>query len=125
MGCPVQIYTGSKSTETEADFVLYKNDKRNIENVLLVIEAKRPDKDIKNPQYLGQVRSYANVLKPPYYVITNGKGIQVWQFNNPANDQIVVDIKIDDLDKEWTNLYKYISKKATIKRKNLLNKHII
>jgi len=37
----------------------------------------------------------------------------------------VVDIKIDDLDKEWTNLFKYISKKATIKRKNLLNKHII
>lgn len=117
IGYKVDMYKGSKSVKTEADFVVFNGLKRNPEDVLLVIEAKNSNKDITQ-DHIKEARSYATELMPAYYVITNGRKIKVFQYNGSlAPDALVMDFKQSNLSENWDKLYRRICKDATVKRK--------
>ena len=85
--------------------------------MLLIIEAKSSDKDIK-PYDKKQAGSYARELLPACYVVTNGKMIYVISFNRMR----ILDSEIMSFDKNmlkdvWKDFYRCVGKKATVKAK--------
>ncbi|MBL0210443.1 MAG: type I restriction enzyme HsdR N-terminal domain-containing protein [Holophagaceae bacterium] len=80
-GFPIEIIVGSKRTVAEADFVLFGGRNRSMNNALLVIEAKRTTKRVKD--HVSQARSYAMFMGTPYYMVTNGDDILVFCYQSP------------------------------------------
>lgn len=80
-GFPIEIIVGSKRTVTEADFVLFDGRNRSMDNALLIIEAKRTTKRVKD--HVSQARSYAMFMGTPYYMVTNGDDILVFCYQSP------------------------------------------
>lgn len=120
IGYTIKIYEGVHKTKKQADVVLFNGTSREIEDVLLVIEAKEGDKGI-TVDNIEQARFYAQRLLPACYVITNGQQIIVFKFNGMLyQDERVIDFDRSMLRENWENLYKHISKKAAIDRKSWL-----
>jgi hypothetical protein len=117
IGYSVEMFKGVQRIKTEADFVVFNGLSRNKEDVLLVVEAKKSDKGI-TVDHIGQAKSYAQELLPAYYIVSNGQQIIVFQFNAMlAPDERVMDFDRSQLRGKWEDLYNYVSKEATIKRK--------
>ena len=117
IGYPVKMFEGVRQTTKQADVVLFNGASRNIDDVLLVVEAKDSKKGI-TVDHIGQAKSYAQALLPACYVVTNGHQIIVFQFNGMIyQDERVMDFDRSMLDVMWGKLYNYISKEATIQRK--------
>jgi len=117
IGYPVEMFKGVQKIKTEADFVLFNGPGREKRDVLLIIEAKESDKVITS-DHIGQAKSYSQELLPSCYVVTNGLQTNVFQFNGMlAPDAYVMDFGQPMLSEKWDDLYRYISKEATIKRK--------
>jgi len=121
IGYPVKLFKGVQKTTTEADFAIFKGPDRDEKNVLLVIEAKKSEKGI-TVDHISQAKSYAQALLPACYIVTNGQEIKVYQFNGMlAPDDCVMNFDRTDLKEKWPELYGYISKEATLKRKEWLS----
>jgi len=121
IGYPVKMFKGVQKTTTEADIVVFKGPDRDEKNVLLIIEAKKGDKGI-TVEHIAQAKSYAQELLPACYVVTNGQEIKVYQFNGMlAPDDRVMDFDRIELKENWPELFGYISKEATLKRKEWLS----
>jgi len=121
IGYPVKMFKGVQKTTTEADFAIFKGPDRDEKNVLLVVEAKKSDKGI-TVEHISQAKSYAQELLPACYVVTNGQQIKVYQFNGMlAPDDCVIDCDRVELKERWSELHGYISKEATLKRKEWLS----
>jgi len=118
IGYPVEMFKGVQRTKTEADFVLFNGPTREKMDVLLIIEAKNNDKGI-TVDHIGQAKSYAHELLPACYIITNGQEIKIFQFNGMlVPDELVMDLDRSLLSDAWAELYGYVSKEATIRRKS-------
>jgi hypothetical protein len=122
IGHPVNMFKGVKRIKTEADFVVFKGPGRELEDVLLVIEAKNSDKDI-SWDHIGQAKSYAHELLPACYIITNGEKIKVFRFSGSLfPDKLLMDFERSMLVEKWDDFYGYASKNATVQRKlHLIN----
>lgn len=122
IGHPVNMFKGVKRIKTEADFVVFKGPGRELEDVLLVIEAKNSDKDISG-DHIGQAKSYAHELLPACYIITNGQKIKVFRFSGSLfPDRLLMDFDRSMLVEKWDDFYGYASKNATMQRKlHLIN----
>lgn len=117
IGHPIKMFKGVKKIKTEADFVVFKGPSRELEDVLLVVEAKKSDRDITS-DHIGQAKSYAHELLAACYIITNGQQIKVYWFSGTLlPDRLVADIDRSNLCNKWADLYGYASKEATIHRK--------
>jgi hypothetical protein len=120
IGYPVEMFIGTRRTKTEADLVLFNGRSRERKDALLIVEAKKSDKDIKE-DHIEQAKSYAQVLMPACYIVTNGMKIQVFLFNGSlAPDECILDFDRSMLIEKWGELYQGVSKKATVLRKNKL-----
>ena len=120
IGYPVEMFIGTKRTKTEADLVVFNGQSRERKDVLLIIEAKKSDKYIQE-DHIAQAKSYAQVLMPACYIVTNGLRIEVFLFNGSlAPDECVMDFDRSILIEKWDGLYHNASKKATVLRKNKL-----
>ena len=120
IGYSIMVFSGGRKTETEADLVAFNGSKREKDNVLLVVEAKKAKKNVKGItiDQIGQIRDYAKELLPACYIITNGQKIMVFRFNGGQyRDKQVMDFDRSMLAEKWLDLYDYASKKATIQRK--------
>jgi hypothetical protein len=123
MECPVKITMGASSDKSKrADFAVFNGPGRDKNDVLLTIESKIRDiaeKDIE------EAKSYAKVLLPAYYLVTNAKQLIVFSFNGMKVDHSIA-MKFDAsmLKEKWKDLYRCISKEATISRKiDMQNKY--
>ncbi|WP_338441180.1 type I restriction enzyme HsdR N-terminal domain-containing protein [Synechococcus elongatus IITB4] len=124
IGYGVEIFKGVQKTKAEADFVIFNGRERTKENILLVVEAKKSDKGI-NVDHIGQARSYAQELFPACYIVSNGQQIIVFQFNGGlAPDERVLELERSELEQRWEELFKYVSKEATLQRKEWMQKKI-
>ena len=111
------MFEGVKKTTKEADFVLFNGASREKSDVLLIIEAKKGGKGI-TVDYIDQAKSYARELLPACYIITNGQQIIVFQFNGMIyQDERIMDFDRSNLNTMWEDLYKYVGKESTFKRK--------
>lgn len=117
IGHPVTMFKGVSKTIAEADFVLFNGVNKEEGSALLVVEAKKPGKGISS-DHIGQAKSYAQVLLPACYLVSDGQQIVVFQFNGMRiPDEKVMDFDRLELQNKWNDFYNYVSKKATIKRK--------
>ncbi len=124
IGWPVEMFKGVQKTKKEADFVVFNGTISARENPLLVVEAKKSDKGI-TIDYIGQARSYAQVLFPACYIVSNGQQMMVFQFNGMLiPDECVMDFDRSELHDKWKDLYNYTSKTATIHRKLWMEERI-
>jgi len=124
MGYPVKMFKGVQKTTKEADVVVFNGPGRGKKDVLLLIEAKKSDKGISVDQ-IGQAKSYAQELLPACYIVSDGQQIKVFQFNGMlVPDECVMDFARLELKERWEALYKYVSKEATIKRKQWMEDQI-
>jgi len=120
IGYSITQYRGSRRIETEADIVAFNGPKKDKDDVLLVVEAKKAKKGITGitSDAIGEAGDYAQSLFPEFYVITNGQKILVFRFNGgKIPDEKVMDFERHLLVEMWEDLYKYVSKQATLKAK--------
>ncbi len=87
---PVMFREGRNSRpgrKPEADFVVYADKPHCRASALLVVETKRP----KEPLGQGreQAESYAQNLRTPLYILTNGHDIEVWQLQIVGESELV------------------------------------
>jgi hypothetical protein len=120
IGYPVEMFIGTRRTKTEADLAIFNGRSRERKDALLIIEAKKSDNDIKE-DHIEQAKSYAQVLTPACYIVTNGIRIKVFLFNGSlAPDECILDFDRSMLIEKWDELYQCVSKKATVLRKHKL-----
>jgi hypothetical protein len=114
-GFPIEIVVGSKRTVAEADFVLFDGRNRSMDNALLVIEAKRTGKRVKD--FISQARSYAMFMGAPYYMVTNGDDILVLHYQSPIEaDRVVFTGHRATLKENYNDLYRLIGKPNAVSK---------
>lgn len=118
MGYPIEAMKGAKKEKPkQADVVLFKDRGRDLNDVLLLVEAKSMDKDIAVKDKK-QAESYVIQLKPPVYIVTNGKMIYVIAFNQmKTQDSEIMSFDKSMLKDVWKDFYRRVSKIATVKAK--------
>ncbi|WP_104992435.1 type I restriction enzyme HsdR N-terminal domain-containing protein [Deinococcus sp. NW-56] len=112
-GFPVDIVVGVRKTRAEADFVLFDGDRREVGNVLLVVEAKRTGKRLTD--HVAQARSYAMFLHSPYYLLTNGDDLRVFLYRSPIEADVeVYNSHRNALRENFADLYRLIGRAAVV-----------
>lgn len=95
---PVNFQQGRKKRpgrKPEADFVVYAERPFDRTNSLIVVEAKRSDESLSNGR--GQGESYAQNLRAPILLMTNGVRIQIWQMQISTESALVLDCSVSDI----------------------------
>lgn len=118
-GFPVDIVVGVRKTRAEADFVLFDGSRREVGNVLLVVEAKSSGKRLSD--HVAQARSYAMFLHSPYYLLTNGDELRVFLYRSP----IEADVEVyrghrSTLRESFSDLYRLIGRSAVVEYRRSL-----
>jgi hypothetical protein len=114
IGHSLSVYQGVKKTNVQADFVLFEGNTRGSGNALVVIEAKRPGKKLTDDD-VGQARSYAFALSVPYYLLTNGDEIRLYQFRaGMQQDVLLSTFHRRELRSRWLELYQRLHRGAIV-----------
>jgi hypothetical protein len=122
VGFPVQMFEGTRRVNKEADFVLFNGANRTIDDVLLIVEAKKTER-ILTEDAVGQARAYAMWLSTPYYIVSNGDEVRVYLFRGAVQpDVMLMTFKRGDLRQNWGKLYQTVGKQAIIEHKEKLSK---
>lgn len=100
----VEVQVGRQRASGIADWVVYKYPGK----PFLVIEAKEPNQML-TVAVKEQARSYAYGLSAPFYMLTNGKEIQIYE--RKVDDDIqVVSLNVKDISQNWAVLEQVIGK---------------
>jgi hypothetical protein len=125
IGCPVTMYQGVTAIKKQADVAAFNGKNRKLEHSLILVEAKLFGKLIKE-EMIGQARSYALNLTTPFYVVTNGVEIHVYQnLNGSYPDSLLMLFPRMQLQENWTALYQRLNKAAVIDHKKRLAKSLL
>lgn len=88
-GHVIQQISGSISRRMEADFVLFSSASRQVDDALMVVEAKRPGvRDFA--RYAAQARSYAMSVGAPLLLVTNGDEIRIYFYRGPLLAEVLL-----------------------------------
>jgi hypothetical protein len=102
IGVPV----GRQKVAGIADWVVFKNQ---TEKPFLVIEAKEQSQKLNNAVQ-EQARSYAYALNAPYYMLTNGKEIIVFE-RKVDDDMCLFSLSVNNLPNQWQVIEQAIGKR--------------
>jgi hypothetical protein len=108
MRVPTNVHAGRQVMTAEADWVVYAQNFSEAKRPVFVIEVKRSSQ-ILDSSVIEQARSYAFALNTVAYMVTNGKGIRVFERGVPE-DKPVMAFKIAELPEKWTTLSTYITR---------------
>jgi hypothetical protein len=97
----VQVRVGRQIVKGEADWVVRRDGKP-----FLVVEAKEPGVTLDDAVQ-EQTRSYAFALKAPYYMVTNGKALRLYQLG-VEEDEALVSCSVNGLAQCWQRLEFYL-----------------
>jgi hypothetical protein len=89
---PVEVPIGRQRVSGTADWVVYNHQQG---KPFLVIEAKEPNQQLNN-FVQDQARSYAFALSAPFYMLTNGKEVMVFE-RKIDDDVCVLALSVKDL----------------------------
>lgn len=104
---PVSLTVGRQTVTGNADWVLWSTDVDSSTRLAqVVIEAKRSSERLSK-EVQEQARSYALGLNAPYYVLTNGQRLRVFQ-RGIRDDECVVDCGMDELMSNWPLIYEML-----------------
>lgn len=85
---PVVFREGRTGRRPEADFVVFYGPEHSKDNSLITIEAKAPHESFKHAK--DQAESYAQNIRTPFYVITDGLAFELWQLQPSTESECVV-----------------------------------
>lgn len=118
---PIIFQEGRTGRHHEADFVVFSGPVQNKQTSLIVVEAKAPGKSFDEAKK--QAESYVFNVRAPFYILSDGIKIQVWQFQATQESTLVIDIPVISLFDYRGKLENLLSKEAVIEYcKTLLNK---
>lgn len=92
---PVTFHEGRRGRKAEADFVVFASAPHDRNSSLLVCEAKAPTESLDDAR--GQAESYATWLRAPFYLLTNGLQIQLWQLQATYESHLVLEMDVTEL----------------------------
>jgi hypothetical protein len=114
-GFGITVWDGASHHRSEADMVYFATDVHDVDagEPLVLIECKMPG---KGPNAgLGQVRSYAFIIKPAYYVITDGENLVVWNYQGGAVPDVrVIEVKSGELRERFDDLAAVLNPTAAL-----------
>jgi len=118
-GMTFKAYNGSRPTILETDFSLFDTNNEVLDNqVLLVVEAKKEDRLIKEVELIKaqkQTKSYAIWLSCHFGLVTDGKKIQVLDlFPSIGGINVLFECHVSDLKRKFIELYNLIGKKKLV-----------
>jgi hypothetical protein len=92
---PVEFQQGRTGRKHEADFVCFYGVLRDKSNSLLVVEAKAAGELL--PEGKAQGESYAQNLRAPLLLLTNGENLEIWQLQVSLESECVLRIPTSQL----------------------------
>lgn len=102
------LHEGVSRKRVEADFVYFADDDHSLQGApLILVEAKSAGH--KLDAATEQARSYANVLKPMYYVVTNGDVLAVWNYQGAIPDVLMLEFKREELKERFDEIYRLLN----------------
>lgn len=102
----IEVPVGRQKIGGVADWVVYNHQ---YGKPFLVIEAKEPNQQL-NKQVQEQARSYAFALNAPYYMLTNGREVAVFE-RRIDDDAKILHLGVKDLAHRWQQIEQAIGKR--------------
>jgi len=103
---PVEVPVGRQKAAGVADWVVHGGQQR---KAFLVIEAKEPNQQLNN-SVQEQARSYAFALNAPFYMMTNGKEVVIFERKIDSDSRIFA-LNVKDLPSQWEKIEQVIGKR--------------
>jgi hypothetical protein len=107
------LHEGASHKRVEADFVYFADADHSKDGTpLVLVEAKSAGHKLEFA--IEQARSYAQPLKPAYYVVTNGEVFTVWNYQGPIPDVKVLEFRREELEDKFDDLYRKLNRKTVV-----------
>jgi Type I restriction enzyme R protein N terminus (HSDR_N) len=114
---PVDFKQGrKKGRKPEADFALAEAGSQPVKTAWVVIEAKPPNDPLEGVD--DQARSYAYMLRAPFFLCTNGVELEVWQTGWFSENARVFTAKVAELISRRGELEALLAKEAVMAHLN-------
>lgn len=110
---PVVFSQGKTGRPHEADFVVFNGPSHTPATSLIVIEAKGPRELIRS-EAKRQAESYAQWLRAPLYLLTNGVDLEIWQMQPSSESQLVFRQSVRHLGAHRAVLESLLSKRSIV-----------
>jgi len=114
-GFGITLWDGASHHRSEADLVYFATDVKDVDagEPLVLVECKMPG---MGPNAgLGQIRSYAYIIKPAYYVITDLENLVVWNYQGGAVPDVrVIEVKNGELREQFDHLSAVLNPKPAL-----------
>ena len=107
---PVEFREGRVGRKPEADYVCFSGPLHNRGTSLVVVEAKSPDETLPSGKVQGE--SYAQNLRAPILLLTNGKSLEVWQLKATQESELVLQAEISSLATHRGEVERLLTKSA-------------
>ncbi len=122
---PIIFQEGRKGRKPEADFVVFCDIPHDKNTSLIVIEAKAPTELLEDDAKT-QAESYTANIRAPFFLLTNGRELEIWQFQLTSESECILRIPINELHAYRGKIESYLSKSAAIEyAKSLYHKNIM
>jgi hypothetical protein len=107
------LYEGVSHKRVEADFVYFADTDHSKQGTpLVLVETKSAGHRLDAATE--QARSYANWLRPAYYVVTNGDLLAVWNYQGAVPDVKMMEFKREELQDRFDELYRLLNRETVI-----------
>jgi Type I restriction enzyme R protein N terminus (HSDR_N) len=107
---PVEFQQGRAGRKPEADFVCFYGVLRDKSNSLLVVEVKASGEPL--PPGKAQGESYAQNLRAPLLLLTNGENLEIWQMQISLESECALQIPVDQLPANRGNVERLLNRTA-------------
>ncbi len=108
----VKLSTGRGSRNFFADFAIFGRTPHDKASSLLVVETKSPAEGLDGAAE--QAESYANGLKAPLYVVTDGITLEVWQIQRAGESVCVLKLAVSSLAARRDDIERILHRDAVV-----------
>ncbi|WP_010511630.1 type I restriction enzyme HsdR N-terminal domain-containing protein [Komagataeibacter europaeus] len=109
---PVMFQEGRKGRRPEADFVVFAERPHSRATSLVTVEAKHPNEELSGGKEQGE--SYAANIRTPLLMITNGRCIQIWQYQPTYESELVLDCSVIELPAQRGKIEAILAREAIL-----------
>lgn len=109
---PVIFQEGRKGRRPEADFIVFAERPHSRDTSLITVEAKHPNEELSGGKEQGE--SYATNIRTPLLMITNGRCIQIWQYQPTYESELVLDCSVTELPAQRGKIEALLAREAVL-----------
>lgn len=111
------LHEGVSRKHVEADFVYFADENHSLEgSPLVIVEAKSVGH--KLDAGTEQARSYAHVLRPMYYAVTNGDLFTLWNYQGAIPDVKALEFRREELRDRFDEIYRILNCETVTNARN-------